>query len=403
MKYFEKIKKLLSRTRDAPEEKSESTVGLVNTAAWDMIFADGYRPLYSCPEVSICVEVIADLVSSMTLRVMENSENGDLRIVNGLSRAIDISPNPYQNRKAFIYGIVKTLLTAGNGNCVVIPHFDRSGTLESMMPVRPSDVIFDDTADGGYVIRVGKTVFKPDEVLHFALGSDPDRPFVGRGYSVPLSGIVDCINQANATKTALQRSPAPSLVIKVDGLTADLADRDGRRKMLRQYVDADENGTPWIIPAETLDVQQIKPLTVSDLAIKENLELDIKRIAGIYRVPAFVVGVGKFDKDEYNNFITTRIMSIAQVIQQELTRKLLYSPNYYIAFNPRSLYSYSITELVSAGKELVDRMAMRRNEWRDWLGLSPDEEMSELLALENYIPADRLGDQKKLNGNDEGE
>jgi hypothetical protein len=47
---------------------------------------------------------------------------------------------------------------------------------------------------------------------------------------------------------------------------------------------------------------------------------------------------------------------------------------------------------------MVDRMAMRRNEWRDWVGLPPDADMEELLALENFIPADRLGDQKKLNG-----
>lgn len=168
--------------------------------------------------------------------------------------------------------------------------------------------------------------------------------------------------------------------------------------MIDRFVDSNDRGVPWIIPAETMELQQIKPLTVSDLAIKENLELDIKRIAGIYRVPAFMVGVGDFNRDEYDNFITTTVMSIAQVIEQELTRKLLYSPDYHITFNPRSLHSYSITELVSAGKELVDRMAMRRNEWRDWLGLSPDEDMEELLALENYIPADRLGDQKKLKG-----
>ena len=111
-----------------------------------------------------------------------------------------------------------------------------------------------------------------------------------------------------------------------------------------------------------------------------------------------MVGVGEFNKDAYEHFITTTIMSFAQIIQQEMTRKLLYSPDYHITFNPRSLYSYSITDLVNAGKELVDRMAMRRNEWRDWLGLSPDEDMEDLLALENYIPADRLGDQKKLNG-----
>ena len=52
--------------------------------------------------------------------------------------------------------------------------------------------------------------------------------------------------------------------------------------------------------------------------------------------------------------------------------------------------------MVSAGAEMVDRIALRRNEWRSWLNLPPDPEMNELLALENYIPQDRLGDQGKL-------
>lgn len=393
MKLTDKIKKLFIRQRDAPR-----AVGIVTQTDWDLLFAGGYVPLYSCPEVAMCVDAIADLVSNMTLRLMRNTDTGDVRIVNGLSRAIDIMPNAYQNRKAFVYNIVSTLLTVGNGNCVVVPRFDADGNLLSLMPARPSSVMFDDLPDGGYKIRVGQTVYSPDEILHFAINPDPERPWIGRGRSVSLSSIVDCINQANATKTALQKSPAPSIVMKVDGLTEDLSTRDGRQKMIDRFVDSNDRGVPWIIPAETMELQQIKPLTVSDLAIKENLELDIKRIAGIYRVPAFMVGVGDFNRDEYDNFITTTVMSIAQVIEQELTRKLLYSPDYHITFNPRSLHSYSITELVSAGKELVDRMAMRRNEWRDWLGLSPDEDMEDLLALENYIPADRLGDQKKLKG-----
>ena len=62
--------------------------------------------------------------------------------------------------------------------------------------------------------------------------------------------------------------------------------------------------------------------------------------------------------------------------------------------------NYSMDEMVKAGAEMVDRVAMRRNERRDWLGLEPDPEMDDLLALENYIPADRLGDQKKLTGGD---
>ena len=44
-------------------------------------------------------------------------------------------------------------------------------------------------------------------------------------------------------------------------------------------------------------------------------------------------------------------------------------------------------------------------EWptRDIIGLPPDAEMDELLVLENYLPQDRLGDQKKLTEGSETE
>ena len=130
--------------------------------------------------------------------------------------------------------------------------------------------------------------------------------------------------------------------------------------------------------------------------IKDNLEIDKKSAAAIVGVPAFLVGVGEFNANEFNWFVATRVMALARIIEQELTRKLLISPEMYFRLNNRSLLNYNITEVVNAGKELVDRIAMRRNEWRDWLGLPPDPEMDEMLALENYIPVDKLGDQKKL-------
>ena len=140
----------------------------------------------------------------------------------------------------------------------------------------------------------------------------------------------------------------------------------------------------------------MKPLNLADLAIKDSLELDKRSIAAIFGIPAFLVGVGEFRLDEYQLFLTTRLMAVARIIEQTMTRGLLWSERLYLSFNPRSLYNYSLNDLVNTGKEMVDRMAMRRNEWRDWIGLPPDSEMDELLALENYIPADRLGDQSKL-------
>ena len=126
-------------------------------------------------------------------------------------------------------------------------------------------------------------------------------------------------------------------------------------------------------------------------------------MASILGIPAFVLGVGDFKRDEWNNFISTTIMPIAQNIQQELTKKLLTSKELYFRFNPRSLMSYDIGELVSAGAAMVDHAAMRRNEWRDWMGLPPDADMDDIIVLENYLPVDRLGDQKKLIGGDDGE
>ena len=45
---------------------------------------------------------------------------------------------------------------------------------------------------------------------------------------------------------------------------------------------------------------------------------------------------------------------------------------------------------------MSDRLALDRNEFRTGMGLEPREDMEELIGLENYIPADLLGKQKKL-------
>lgn len=375
---------------------------LCSQEAFDTLTCHGYTSLDQNPEIITAVRKIAKLIGSMTIHLMQNTDDGDVRVKNELSRKIDINPNSNMTRSTFIQWIVNTLFLYGDGNAVVYPQF-RRGLLRDLKPMPSAMVAFVPDGIWDYTVLLNGQEYDPDKILHFVLNPGNYYPWKGQGVQVELKDVANNLKQAAATEKGFMQSKwKPSIIVKVDALTEEFSSPAGRRQLLSDYIDTAEAGEPWMIPAEQFEIEQIKPLSLSDLALVDMVSLDKKTVASILGVPPFVLGVGEYKQDEWNNFIDSTIMPIALSIQQEFTKKLLYSPDYYFKFNQRSLYTYSLQETISAGAEMVDRMALRRNEWRDWVGLPPDKEMTELLALENYIPADRLGDQGKLIQNGEG-
>ncbi|MDO5443655.1 MAG: phage portal protein, partial [Bacteroidia bacterium] len=352
MNVIEKIKGVFQR-ENTP---TPAQTWLVNGADFDCLCSQGYTSLDHCPEVLTACRRIADMISSMTIYLMANTQKGDSRIVNELSRKVDIFPSQYMTRKTWMDFIVMTLLLYGKGNAVVFPH-TQDGYLGDLEPIPKSRFGFLSVNNGrGYRITIDGKEYDPDDVLHFVLNPCKYEPWRGEGLTIALGDLANNLKQAADTEKGFMASKwKPSLIIKVDALVDEFATPEGRSKLLEEYVNTSRAGEPWLIPAEQFAVQEVRPLSLSDLAISDVVTLDKKTVATILGVPPFVLGVGEYNKDEWNAFISNTIRPIARGIEQELTRKLLISPKMYWKFNMASLYSYDLKTTEEVYSELYVR------------------------------------------------
>ena len=367
------------------------------------IFCVGYTSLADNPEIFTACRTIAQLISSMTIQLMSNTKDGDVRIKNELSRKIDIYPNSYQTRRTWMESIVMNMLLYGKGNAVVFPHTE-GGMLGDLEVISTSRLNY--IKDGrGYYITIDGVRYDPENLLHFVDNPDQNYGWKGKGTTVLLRDVANNLKQASATKKGFMESKwKPSVIISVDAMVDEFADPKNREKILNEYIDSQEAGKPWIIPSDQFKVETIKPLSLNDLAIHDSVKIDKRSVASIIGVPAFILGEGDYNQDAWNSFIQNKVRPIAQEIEEELTRKLILNPDWYLKFNTLSLMDWDIKTISDVFGGLSDRGIVDGNEVRDKLGMEPREGLSELRVLENYIPLDMSGNQKKLiqnGGNDE--
>lgn len=378
-------------------EKENKVAAFVLADLFDDCCASGYTRLSDNPEIQTACLRIAELIGSMTIYLMENGPDGDRRILNELSRKIDIEPNRNMTRSHWMTANVMNMLLYGKGNGICVPH-THEGNLESLEPISASRVTFQPVGNSyrDYRVLIDGIPKDPNNLLHFVYNPDPTYLWMGRGVTVTLKDIANNLKQAQKTENAFMSSEyKPNIIVKVDALADEFATPAGRQKLLDSYVKPSTTGEPWLIPAEQFEVQEVRPLTLADLAIKDTVELDKKTVAAVIGVPAFLLGVGTFNREEWNRFIQTKVKAIALNIQQELTRCLIISPKWYIYLNYWSLMDYdlkAVSDILLAGS---DRGFVCGDEWRDRMHLPPAG-LKEYKVLENYIPYDMSGDQGKL-------
>lgn len=377
--------------------RSKNTIGILVSDDDKGLECTGYTSLANNPEVFTACRKIAMLISSMPIMLMENGKSGDIRIFNELSRKVDIEPNRNMTRRTWMESIVMTMLLYGRGNSVCKVYTSR-GYISNLEPIPAERVAFNPPIVGTkYQIYIDGKVYDPNDVLHFVDNPDRFYPWKGKGTTVVLKDVANNLKQASVTKKGFMSSKwKPSVIVKVDAMIDEFSSPEGRKKLLQNYIESAEAGEPWLIPADQFDVTTIKPLSLADLAISDSVEMDKRTVASILGVPPFVLGVGDYNKEAWNSFINNTVRIIAEEIEQELTKKLILNPKWYFKFNILSLMDWDIKTIADVFGGLSDKGYVTGNEVRDRIGMSPLEGLDELRILENYIPVDRIGDQKKL-------
>ena len=370
---------------------------LIPQVGSDAICCEGYTPLNQVPEIVAAINIMAELISSITIKLMMNTDNGDVRIKNELSRKIDINPEKNMTRSTWMWGIVKDMLLDGSGNAIILPH-TRKGQIVNLEPVSPVRWTFNYIGYRDYEVMIDGKAHKPSNLIHCVYNPDKVYKWKGTGITVSLRALADTLREAQKTKKAFLSSEwKPSIIVSVDALIDEFKDPEFRQKILDSYVKGARVGEPWLIPGAQFKVDQVKPLTLGDLAISDTVKMDREMIAALIGIPAFFLGVGDYDKAEYNQFISGRIMPIVKTIMQEFTKKLIVSEKWYLMGDVWSLLDYSPQEMSQVLLAGADRGYVCGDEWRKKMHLNPAG-LQEFKILENYIPWDMSGKQKKLEG-----
>lgn len=385
-----------------PATQKTPLVAFLAGDAWGECGEIGYTPLDRCPEVLTGVRKIASLIGATTLHLMENTPAGDVRVRDELARMIDIAPTPTMTRAAWMEAVVQNLLLYGAGNAIVLPHYE-GGYLADLEPIAPARVCLTPVPGkwNDYLVYIDGVPFSPNEVLHFTLNPDPVFPWKGKGVTVSLRDAAGNLRQTAVTENAFLSSQwKPSIIVKVDALADEFSGPEGRQRLIDSYLRPSEPGAPWLIPSEQFSVEQVKPLTLKDLAISDTAQMNRRTIAAVLGVPPYVLGVGDYKQSEWNAFIQSAVMTLCKSIAAEMTRKLILSPQRYLRFNVWSLMDYDLEKISRVLLAGSDRGFVCGDEWRDRVNLAPAG-LSEYRALENYIPWDDAGKQSKLTGGGE--
>ncbi len=344
------------------------------TSAWREIggytarFSSFGTDIYANEVVRACIRTLAEHTSKANVKVLRDGLPGDKR----LQRMIQYRPNIYMNGKDFLYK-VRTLLEINNVVFIYIMR-DDTGKCIGLYPM-PSAQLEAVEAAGGLFIK-----------FQFSNGlamchSWEDLAVLRKDYNAsdiwgdPNTAILTSLDLLNTTNEGMANAIKATANMRgiLKNTKAGLKPEDvkaSRDVFVNDYMSL--NNTSGVAALDAYqDFTPIKMEPVmADYKNVEELRLNIYRYFGVNEEAI----LSKLSGDDWEAFYEARIEPVLIALGLELTNKIFSTrergfENEIIFESNRMQYMSTSNKLALV--QMVDRMAMTPNEWRQVMNMAP--------------------------------
>lgn len=332
------------------------------------VFSNVGSDLYASEVVRACIRTLAEHTSKANVRVLRGGQKGD----SSLQRMIQYQPNMFMNGKDFLYK-TRTLLEVNNV-CFIYIQRDDTGRCIGLYPMPPAIYEAIETVKGLYIqfnfLNGNSTVHSWKDLAVLRKDYHSSDIFCESNNSIQTSlELLNVTNQgmANAIKST---SNLRGVLKSTKAMLSDEAVKKTKDDFVRDYLGFDNSSGIGSLDAYTDFIPvTLQPMLANYKSVEE-LRLNIYRYFGVNEDAI----MSKITGDTWEAFYESKIEPVLLALGLELTNKIFTArekgfENEIVFESNRMQYMSTSNKLALV--QMVDRMALTPNEWRQIMNLAP--------------------------------
>ena len=321
------------------------------------------------PAVSACVELIADTVSALPIRLLKEAD-GELQYAENDSRVslLNVSTGdmltPRQMKRAW----VEDYLLDGSG----FIYIDRTGNkVRALRYVRFGDISVNENSDPIFkncTIYAGGTPYRDFDFLKIARRTQ--RGITGIGITKEKSRLLSVMyNTLKFEENLISGGGNKKGVLKASYKIGKEEKDELKRAWKRLY---GNNSESVVVLNDGIDFKETSNTTV-EMQLNQSKEANRDAVCAAFLIPPRILTGGATDEDR-QNLVNNALISILREIEASLNRDLLLESEkgkLRYAFDITKMQTGDISKQYAAYREAIDGNFMQVDEVRHDLGLKP--------------------------------